>query len=767
MAEEKDKTTTPAFQRTGIAQVVDTAPTAGADTPPAPPKTQGDPDPDGDLPPAAKGATDKGATEAKGADPAPAFNIEDTPEYKALKAQQEQELEEAKQAFVEASKALEQAKIAQERAQQAYDATQAQAQGLVADSQAELEKAKELQENAQHALEVAKFVEPRGLNNLPAVPALADSPIYKDLTPNVPTPVEIEANFLALLEKALNEEGAWKEQIYLCLQGVSRILMAFKGLKSFYENAQSALADAGNALESRSAFFNAQIQYLQQILSDYNRYFDEFNAVMNENNALINQNFNVVLDQIELVKKLLGRASTEGQALLSYQNTIKALLAKLNSMDDLKNQLLELHTKSRVFIDEIKRLIQEAITSIQEQQDQAINHITTQEQESITKILALQQQIEEALNNLEQEGIQHLQEQLAKIQEQIDAFNLDYTKKLEQIQGHTREVVKIRDFLNALEKAMIQEADQKLAAMENVGQTQLDAYNDNAQKQTQAYNDNAQAQLDAFNANDELKTRTFNNNARRLEESYNTNADQLKNDYTNNAAQLKQDFNANASAQTEAYDNNTAQSLEQITQTATTLTREFSDNAKAKLDEYNANDQVKTLDYNTNAQTKVGEYNDNINNKIADFDNHAHDKVEESKIAIEALADDLIAKMAIAGTPLHTELGGIHKLLDDLTAKQFRFGANFQVVEVANNQQWSAPVDAIYYYVFIQGGNTAMGSNQNGGVTSFGALLSANGGFNGQRGECKAGWFNLQAGSTHNITVGTGGICVISYATRL
>ncbi|WP_120947518.1 hypothetical protein [Helicobacter mehlei] len=735
-----DKTPTP-FQRVGLAQVVDVGPQNQAPTPQGAPK---------DLAQALAAAKQAQAQAQQQPDPTqvpapPAPNIDEMPEFKALKEQQEKEIQEAKEAFKQATQALNAANLAQERAKEAFKITQAEAQDLVTQAKAQLEKAQELQKNAQEALEVAKFVEPKGLKNLPAVPILGDGPIFKDLAPNVPTPIEIEADFLALLEKSLDEQKAWKEQIYLCLQGVSRILMAFKGLKGFYENAQVALADAGNALESKSAFFNAQIDFLTQLLNDYNRYFDEFNAVMNENNALINQNFNVVLDQIALVKKLLGRASAEGKALLGLQKSIELLLNKLNNMEDIKNQLLELNNKSRAFIEELQRLIKEAITSIQEQQDQALNHINTQEQESTTKLLALQTQIEEALNRLEEESIEHLRDELARIESQIEKFNTDYEKKFEEIQAHVREVVKIRDFLNALEKALMAQADQKIVAMENIGQTQLDAYNDNAEKQT----------------------RIFNTNARRLEQGYTDKANQLKDQYSHNAAQLQQDFNANAQARLQDHNTHSAQQLGKIAQRGNDLLLEFNTNAQAKLDGYNANDQQKTLDYNTNAQAKLGEYDDNVADKIADFDNHAHEKTAQSQITIENLADDLIAKMAIAGTPLHTELGGIHTLLEQLRQKQHKFGANFQVIEVATNQQWNAPVDGIYYYIFIQGGNSAMGSNANGGVTSFGALLSANGGFNGQRGECKAGWFELTAGSTHNITVGSGGICVISYATRI
>ncbi|WP_158650231.1 coiled-coil domain-containing protein, partial [Helicobacter bizzozeronii] len=677
-------------------------------------------------------------------DPNAPPNIEDTPEFKALKEQQEKEIEEAKEAFKQASLALEQAKIAQQQAKEAFKQSQ-QAALALQDSQEELEKAKELQESAKHALEVAQFMQPQGLNNLPPTPLVGDAPLFELLTPNTPKPIEIEAKFLASLENALNSDEKWKEQIYLCLQGVARLLMAFKSLKGFYELAQEQLAKANNTLESKSVFFNAQIDYLKELVTNYNRYFDEFNAVMNENNALINQNFTVVLDQIELVKKLLARANSEGKSLLAYQKSIELLLAKLNSMEDVKNQLLELNTKSRAFIEQIKELLAEAITSIKENQEQAINHINTQEQESVTNLLALQANIEMALNELEEQGLKRIKEHMALVDAQIAQFDTDYTKRFEQIQAHLREVIKIRDFLKMLEQSMIKEADAKLATMRQVGQQQLDDYNNNAQQQT----------------------RLFDNNARISQQAYNANATQAQQDYTNNAAQLTQDFNTNATTQQDAYNLNATQKLDTINKANQQATIEIEALARTQLDAYNANAQQKTDDYNDNATDKMAHYDLNSQNKLDDYNNNAQTKLTEHKIELNNLADDLGAKLAITGTPLHTELAALKTLLEELRQKQDRFGLNFQVINIANNRNWTPPVDSIYYYVFIQGGHTNMGSNLQGGITSFSNLLSAAGGFNGQRGECKAGWFNLQAATNYTISVASGGICLISYGTRI
>uniref|UniRef100_UPI001F3FA338 hypothetical protein n=1 Tax=Helicobacter salomonis TaxID=56878 RepID=UPI001F3FA338 len=76
------------------------------------------------------------------------------------------------------------------------------------------------------------------------------------------------------------------------------------------------------------------------------------------------------------------------------------------------------------------------------------------------------------------------------------------------------------------------------------------------------------------------------------------------------------------------------------------------------------------------------------------------------------------------------------------------------------------------YYIFLQGG---MGPDRNaaqGAPSSFANVLSVAGGKGGgnglgQMGPVKAGWYNLNANQTYNIIVGSGGLCVVSYAERI
>ncbi|WP_104728597.1 synaptonemal complex protein 1 [Helicobacter felis] len=654
-------------------------------------------------------------------------------EIKALKEQQQKELEEAQEALKQTNLALEQAKLTQERAKEAFKQVE-QLVSSLQESQAQLAKSQELQKGAQHALEMAKLITPSELTPLPATPAPTDTPIYQELTHQL-TPTEADnQQFIHTLENMLNTNQNWKEQISLCMQGMIRFLSSFENLKAFYTNAQSKMAQTNDTLESRSAFFEAQIDFVKQLVNDYNAYFDEFNAVMNKNNALINRNFDLVLEQIDLVKKLIERALHDGRELSDYKESIELLLAKLRAMQEQKNELLGLHTKSRAYIEEIRRLIDEALQSIQERQTSAINSISSQEKESLTKILAQQQQISHELNKQEVQGVKAIRWQLGQLDQRMGDFESDFVLKADKIQAHLREVIKIRDFLSALEQGMIKEADSTLAQMDGRAADHLKVYDENSA----------------------LRLKELDDQARFLKEDHTHTATRLKEEYTLNATQLKDDFEANAQTLTQSYDTH----------------------AQEKIDELETLNRIRVQEFNDNAQVQTGLFNDHVLNqtqafdanaltRLNDFDAHVDRIDKDTKAALESLHNGLKESLATNGTPLQAELAGMKKLLEELREQQVRFGANFQVFQATTTQEWTPPHNGLYYYVFVQGGHTGMGSNKQGNPTSFSNLLSANGGSNGQRGECKAAWLELDNAQTYTISIGEGGICVISYATRI
>ncbi|BDQ27454.1 hypothetical protein ASB1_11300 [Helicobacter heilmannii] len=76
----------------------------------------------------------------------------------------------------------------------------------------------------------------------------------------------------------------------------------------------------------------------------------------------------------------------------------------------------------------------------------------------------------------------------------------------------------------------------------------------------------------------------------------------------------------------------------------------------------------------------------------------------------------------------------------------------------------------MYYFVFAQGWVGQDSGPNRGGVTSFGGYLSVNGGDGGvdgpgRMGFTHSGWYLIRSTNNIQVTVGAGGVCVISWST--
>ncbi len=105
-----------------------------------------------------------------------------------------------------------------------------------------------------------------------------------------------------------------------------------------------------------------------------------------------------------------------------------------------------------------------------------------------------------------------------------------------------------------------------------------------------------------------------------------------------------------------------------------------------------------------------------------------------------------------------------------LRQRQQVYGSNYVTVNFTANDTFQPIPNISYYYVFIRGGTGVNNSSKAGNPTTFGELLTAEGGAGnangyGQKGEAKACFLLVE--NEVEMTIPTGGIISISYATKV
>ncbi|WP_285693606.1 hypothetical protein, partial [Helicobacter ailurogastricus] len=207
-----------------------------------------------------------------------------------------------------------------------------------------------------------------------------------------------------------------------------------------------------------------------------------------------------------LVSQLIARAKKESDSVLVFKGQVELLLKKLENIQPLRDSLLEANEQAQAHIQEMRDLSADALSSIQENLLTAINSINTREKDISTDLLQLQEKI-----TAEIEAIQtHIEEtttaQLEQAQNNIDTFNNEMALRVSNVDHQFREVVKIRDLLQALAKSTLDATDEKLLDLEKA----IEATKADLKATLLAFNQNNQEKLEAFNANDEAKTKAYN-----------------------------------------------------------------------------------------------------------------------------------------------------------------------------------------------------------------------------------------------------------------
>lgn len=116
------------------------------------------------------------------------------------------------------------------------------------------------------------------------------------------------------------------------------------------------------------------------------------------------------------------------------------------------------------------------------------------------------------------------------------------------------------------------------------------------------------------------------------------------------------------------------------------------------------------------------------------------------------------------------EVANLKQIVEEIKASNQVLGNDFTTQTFRNSGIFSKVENVDYYYIFVQGGTGGSYSSSTGGVTSFGSLISANGGGGnpngtGQKGAIAAGFYELS--SDVQMTIPSGGVIIVSYGQHI
>uniref|UniRef100_UPI0013CFD16E hypothetical protein n=1 Tax=Helicobacter suis TaxID=104628 RepID=UPI0013CFD16E len=149
---------------------------------------------------------------------------------------------------------------------------------------------------------------------------------------------------------------------------------------------------------------------------------------------------------------------------------------------------------------------------------------------------------------------------------------------------------------------------------------------------------------------------------------------------------------------------------------------------------------------------------------------HTDSLTTTSKEQIKEYKKSMIEEFNKDSAPIGAEIATLKTMLEQLQVRSTKLGLDFTTTTYTENSSFEVPKSGIYYFVFLQAGagNPAnTDSNTNNSITSFGDKLSIASSNGATSGAIKCGWIKLENQENITISVGSGGLCVVSYATAL
>ncbi|GAA8961191.1 hypothetical protein BTM245_12160 [Helicobacter pylori] len=206
-----------------------------------------------------------------------------------------------------------------------------------------------------------------------------------------PQAKEITNELLKQLQRALNSNTLFTEQVELSLKGIVRILEVLLSL-DFFKNANEIDSSLRNSIE----WLNNASERLKAKMKEYEGFFSDFNTSMKANEQEVTDTLNANTENIKSeIKKLENQIiKTATRLLTSYQIFLN------NAKESANNEITTSKTESIQAIEqaktnannEISNNQTQAITNINEAKTNANNEITTNKTQSIQAITQEKQQ---------------------------------------------------------------------------------------------------------------------------------------------------------------------------------------------------------------------------------------------------------------------------------------------------------------------------------------------------------------------------------------
>ncbi|MFP6250638.1 hypothetical protein ACLGD0_07570, partial [Helicobacter pylori] len=218
---------------------------------------------------------------------------------------------------------------------------------------------------------------------------------------------EITNELLKQLQKALNSNSLFTEQVELSFKGIVRILEVFLSL-DFFKNANEIDSSLRNSIE----WLNNAGESLKNKMKEYEGFFSEFNTSMKANEQEVTATLNANTENIKSeVKKLENQLiETTTKLLTSYQIFLnQAKESATTQINTNKTASLEAITQEKTTANnEISENKTQAINNINEAKESATTQINTKETQALTNINEAKENAQAQINTNKQEVLDNI-----------------------------------------------------------------------------------------------------------------------------------------------------------------------------------------------------------------------------------------------------------------------------------------------------------------------------------------------------------------------